>query len=392
MQNARATATDSRSTAVTIGAPTSSSEGSAHDSIFDRDSLDGEAGHPEWCVDTGEELKAMNKFELWLALGTGDVSRDVRVWKLGRERWQPAHEIPDLACALKLHADALRAAVEAGQSSQGTGLTPRPAEPVIAIEDAAHGVESPCDAPPFEARAEGDCDGAVMIPEACEDDVEGPLDAVTQSPPPAVPMCQAIASESPPSVEDREMSCHRTSEVSCVEARSLAPSAVDETDQKSVTPGPATVDTEDKSPIPTSVIRRKRSTLRKQLASPLSGLAALTALAATSLLTLPAAMGGGSASAAAHLPSMTDAFSLPSHAVAAAPAAEAAPTEPTPAPAEAQPGAGDTSILAKTDDAVPPTKVEAAVTKQAAPVRRRVRPSSVSPSHRGQGRKRQKSR
>lgn len=75
---------------------------------------------PEWCVDLGDEIRAMNKFELWLALGTGDYVPGTLVWRVGRERWQPARDIPELACALKVHHQTLlmaaRAAEQAGDA------------------------------------------------------------------------------------------------------------------------------------------------------------------------------------------------------------------------------------------------------------------------------------
>jgi len=82
------------------------------DSLFNEDDDAVEQRGPEWCVDNGETLVAMNKFALWLALGAGDVSPTMRVWKVGRERWQPASEIPDLACAVRLHGQTLLAAAK----------------------------------------------------------------------------------------------------------------------------------------------------------------------------------------------------------------------------------------------------------------------------------------
>jgi hypothetical protein len=76
-----------------------------------------EAHGPEWCVDLGDEMRAMNKFELWLALGTGDFSPTTLVWRIGRERWQPARDIPELACALKVHAQTLMMAARAAEQA-----------------------------------------------------------------------------------------------------------------------------------------------------------------------------------------------------------------------------------------------------------------------------------
>jgi hypothetical protein len=54
-----------------------------------------------WSVDLGEELRAMSTFELWYALNTGDLPPEIRVWRLGREAWTAAREVPELACALR---------------------------------------------------------------------------------------------------------------------------------------------------------------------------------------------------------------------------------------------------------------------------------------------------
>lgn len=72
---------------------------------------------PEWCVDLGEQIRAMNKFELWLALGTGDYAPTTLVWRIGRERWQPARDIPELACALKVHTQSLMLAARAAEQA-----------------------------------------------------------------------------------------------------------------------------------------------------------------------------------------------------------------------------------------------------------------------------------
>jgi hypothetical protein len=95
---------------------------------------------PEWCVDLGDEMRAMNKFELWLALGTGDFAPTTLVWRVGRERWQPARDIPDLACALKVHAQSLQIASLAARQAANEGgpsrvLTPQNSALVLALDD-----------------------------------------------------------------------------------------------------------------------------------------------------------------------------------------------------------------------------------------------------------------
>jgi hypothetical protein len=109
---------EDRNTAVRRTAVTIRGEGVApcEDSLFGEDESSSKG--PEWCVDTGSEIQAMNKFELWLALGAGDFSPTILVWKVGRERWQPAVQIPELACALRLHAQTLLAAERFAREAQ----------------------------------------------------------------------------------------------------------------------------------------------------------------------------------------------------------------------------------------------------------------------------------
>lgn len=53
-----------------------------------------------WCIDRGPSLDTMTTFELWLAIASGQVERDVRVWREGLECWTEVEQVPDLACAL----------------------------------------------------------------------------------------------------------------------------------------------------------------------------------------------------------------------------------------------------------------------------------------------------
>jgi hypothetical protein len=59
-----------------------------------------EINRPIWAVDLGTEMRAVSTFELWMALSRGDYSTDVLVWRMGRECWSPAQDVPELACAL----------------------------------------------------------------------------------------------------------------------------------------------------------------------------------------------------------------------------------------------------------------------------------------------------
>jgi len=53
-----------------------------------------------WAVDLGAEVRALSTFDLWYALSTGDISCRAKVWRVGREAWTSASEVPELACAL----------------------------------------------------------------------------------------------------------------------------------------------------------------------------------------------------------------------------------------------------------------------------------------------------
>lgn len=69
----------------------------------------------EWCVDVGDGLKALSTLDLWIALSNGELDAATPVWKLGRERWLPAAEVPDLACAISVQSQThdLKRAAEA---------------------------------------------------------------------------------------------------------------------------------------------------------------------------------------------------------------------------------------------------------------------------------------
>ncbi|NUP09482.1 MAG: hypothetical protein HOW73_25800 [Polyangiaceae bacterium] len=57
-----------------------------------------------WAVDAGVgvEMRAYSTFDLWYALNVGQLQPDVRVWRLGREAWTRACDVPELRCALNV--------------------------------------------------------------------------------------------------------------------------------------------------------------------------------------------------------------------------------------------------------------------------------------------------
>jgi hypothetical protein len=59
-----------------------------------------EINKPIWAVDLRDEIRALSTFDLWMGLSRGELSTEVRVWRMGRECWCPIREVPELACAL----------------------------------------------------------------------------------------------------------------------------------------------------------------------------------------------------------------------------------------------------------------------------------------------------
>jgi hypothetical protein len=296
MDEALAGRTSMRSTAATAGAFVE------RDSMLDRDSSDElAANHPEWCVDLGDELRAMNKFELWLALGTGDVDADARVWKVGRECWQPAREIPDLACALKLHAQVLiatvnaaRAADEDERSTVVPGELPTPEPARLALDSADEADEA----------------GSTDEPSAIEIEPQA---------------AEASAAEVAPDANPGG-------------GRAMDQLGEVEVEAKSITPGPAVVD---------------------------------------------------APSAAAHMPSIGVAAQLlPGRPTEASTPSAARVEKPVQAPAPA-PESSSRVSASPTDEPTASARTEPRDHRTKA---KHVRPTSVSPSHRGQGRQRQHSR
>ena len=56
---------------------------------------------PEWCVDLGEEMIAVSAVELYARLATGSIDPGAKVWRVGRESWLPAREVPELRYAIE---------------------------------------------------------------------------------------------------------------------------------------------------------------------------------------------------------------------------------------------------------------------------------------------------
>lgn len=333
-----------RSTAATAGAFVE------RDSMLDRDSSDElAANHPEWCVDLGDELRAMNKFELWLALGTGDVDADARVWKVGRECWQPAREIPDLACALKLHAQVLiatvnaaRAADEDERSTVVPGELPTPEPARLALDSADEADEA----------------GSTDEPSAIEIEPQA---------------AEASAAEVAPDANPGG-------------GRAMDQLGEVEVEAKSITPGPAVVDAPEAplAPLPTPIRRRAR-----HAASPLASAAALALLVGTSMFAASRVVGGEAPSAAAHMPSIGVAAQLlPGRPTEASTPSAARVEKPVQAPAPA-PESSSRVSASPTDEPTASARTEPRDHRTKA---KHVRPTSVSPSHRGQGRQRQHSR
>lgn len=57
--------------------------------------------NPEWCVDLGDEMIALHAVDLYARLATGQIPADAPVWRVGREAWTPAREVPELRAAVE---------------------------------------------------------------------------------------------------------------------------------------------------------------------------------------------------------------------------------------------------------------------------------------------------
>jgi hypothetical protein len=69
----------------------------------DRPSIPLERPRLTWAVAFGDhDVRAMSTFDLWRSLSLGEMQGSTPVWRVGRECWTPAIEIPELACALRV--------------------------------------------------------------------------------------------------------------------------------------------------------------------------------------------------------------------------------------------------------------------------------------------------
>ncbi len=59
------------------------------------------ARDPEWCIDLADGMNALHAVELFARLATGEIPAETRVWRVGREAWTPARDVPELRCAVE---------------------------------------------------------------------------------------------------------------------------------------------------------------------------------------------------------------------------------------------------------------------------------------------------
>ena len=138
---------------------------------FEGEDTPAEINRPIWAVDLGNEMRALSTFELWMALSRGDLSTEVLVWRMGRECWLPAREIPELACALTERIDA-----EDREEAARSTLDYEDRSPHSGVFACAAPSENPSQPAPCEALVE--LDRFEQIPEL------DPADVVTDLPPP----------------------------------------------------------------------------------------------------------------------------------------------------------------------------------------------------------------
>lgn len=117
--------------------------------------------NPEWCIDLGDEMIALHAVELYARLATGQIPGEAPVWRVGREAWTPARDVPELRYAVD---DATPSGFE------GDRQVAFEEDDAVALEDAARAFD---DAAPFvdDAPPYGD-DPSITIdrPIACDGD------------------------------------------------------------------------------------------------------------------------------------------------------------------------------------------------------------------------------
>ncbi len=143
---------------------------------YTSEALDGEdtpveINRPIWAVDLGSEMRALSTFDLWMALSRGDLSTEVLVWRIGRECWLPAREIPELACALSER-------IEAEDREDAARST-------LDYEDRSpHSGIFECTAKPEGSSQSAPCEALVELHKSPQIIELDPADVVTDLPPP----------------------------------------------------------------------------------------------------------------------------------------------------------------------------------------------------------------
>lgn len=112
-----------------------------------------------WAVDLGSELKALTTFDLWMGLSSGELARTVKVWRVGREAWEPACDVPELACALR--DDVLPTADDAIESATTRSTLEYSSRPPFG-QDEEVAAESPLPPSPAELTPESPLGAALL--------------------------------------------------------------------------------------------------------------------------------------------------------------------------------------------------------------------------------------
>src|SRR5678815_399647 len=54
----------------------------------------------DWCVEMDEGLRVLSTFELWIAIASGHIDQERRVWRKGMYAWHRIETVPELVCAI----------------------------------------------------------------------------------------------------------------------------------------------------------------------------------------------------------------------------------------------------------------------------------------------------